>query len=488
MQEFTTHTFKDAPYAPVEYTQPLTYPFDSDGPAVIRFVDKYVTTPDGKPLHLDDFQKALLCHILERYPSEGSRRGSLRFRQAVVSMGRQNGKSTLASILSLYGLYLHSAGPRVVGVASTQRQAGIVYDNTYRIIKNNTGLFKLIKPTATRGLKKRDLSGGYETVAAKGDALQGLPVTLGVADELHIMKPEVWDSILMGQRAQAKSLLIGITTAGDDTSLLLKRLYDQGREAINSPVDDNERFGFFLWEAPEGSTIMDDDALKAANPSVMCGRISVNQARNDVLNVPVQDQERYGLNRFTAAISGWLPVRDWLKLGEDDIKPRENNLIFSVDKYGNMDHVTFTVSKKDKEGVIHTRLIKTLNNPKHQQIVDICKYLNKFHSGCTFVFDSKTLNAVAKELKQKGFNVVILYPANVAEACSLTFSLIKHKRIRHNHHPFMTSQVPRGKRKNFGDSWAISRSESIGRVDSLMSMVMGVYIAETKPAKPLQIF
>ena len=98
---------------PSVFTPPLSDDFATDGDRLIEFANIAWQSPESpEGLSLDEWQKWLLRHILERYPADHpTYPGRLRYRQVVISVGRQNGKSLLAAILGLYGLLMHETGP-----------------------------------------------------------------------------------------------------------------------------------------------------------------------------------------------------------------------------------------------------------------------------------------------------------------------------------------------------------------------------------------
>ena len=119
-------------WQPTRYTQPLSEDFPTDGDRLIELVELAWVSPENpKGIVLDEWQKWLLRHLLERYPDDHedpNKAGRLRYRQVVVSLGRQNGKSVLGAILGLYGLLLHEVGPEVLSIASSVDQARIIYN------------------------------------------------------------------------------------------------------------------------------------------------------------------------------------------------------------------------------------------------------------------------------------------------------------------------------------------------------------------------
>lgn len=145
---------------------------------LVKVAWKSPEQPEG--IELDDWQKWLLRHMLERYPSTHSKYpNQLRYRQIIVSMGRQNGKSLLGAILGVYGLLLHNQGAQVISLASSTDQARIIYSRVLFTIQQNPWLAKRFKKaTEQRGILTADGSGRYDVKAAKESALQGIPMSL----------------------------------------------------------------------------------------------------------------------------------------------------------------------------------------------------------------------------------------------------------------------------------------------------------------------
>jgi hypothetical protein len=482
--------FEGQVWAPVAFTRPLSPDFPSDGHKLIRLVEKYWKTPDGLRVELDDWQKCLLIHVLERYPQDypvPHLRGRLRYRQVVISMGRQNGKSLIGGVLSLYGLLQHVKGPSVIGVATSVEQANVIYQRTAYAVKNEEELTKRLKATGTRGIRLKDGSGEYKCFPAKEEGLQSVPVTLGIADELHLSKAAMWDSIVKGQTAQKDGILIGITTAGDDDSLLLKRLYKQGENAITGGLD-TERFGFFLWEAPEGSTIDTPGAVEMANPAVACGRIPIETVRSDARFQPEPDQQRYTLNRFVASINSWLPMSAWWACEKGSIPTTHKDLVFSIERTPGWEFATIQVNAKI-EGKLYTQTIASIEKPSLDRLIRVCQDIASKYPA-TFVVDATSLGSLAKTLTDdKGYEVWKLHSNEVAQASSLTYAKILQRQVIYPEDSgLLNAQMPRAKRKNVGEGWKIQRSESELGVDAVQAMINGLYVAEVKPVRTLQLF
>lgn len=474
---------------PTVYTPTLTgtEDFETDGDRLIAVVEKYWRTPESdEPFRLDDWQKWLIRHVLEKYPAnhpDPNLAGRLRYRQSVISMGRQNGKSVLGGIFGFYGLAMHEQGPQVIGLASNKEQADIIYERVHHTIKHSPLLRRKFKATSTRGLSRRDMSGSYRVKPAKGDALQGIPISMCLFDELHISKEDMWQAVVNGQRARKNPMVIGLTTAGDDNSKLLKTLYETGKKAVTDPR--LERFGFFLWEAPEGSTIDDDEAVMSANPAIACGRIDLSTVRSDVRNLHENDQDRYVLNRFVASLSSWLPMHAWYRCEGAGVEEK-SGLVYSIDRSPNWEYATITASNKI-DGIIHTEVVASIVKPNLDQLLAICVQLRK-HGAATYIMDGYQLPELGKELRNRGFSVFILTQKELAAACSTAYAKIVQQKVSHPNEDLLRIQMPRAVRKNSGETWRISRADSSVEIDAVMATIMGIYGAETQRKDEVQMF
>lgn len=487
-------------WSPTSYTPTLTgtEDFCTDGDRLIRVVEKYWQAPEveGK-FELDDWQKWLIRHILERYPCgdcESCVRlgrkhphspGVLRFRQVLASMGRQNGKSVLGGIFGFYGLLMHEPGPQVIGLASNKEQAEIIYERVYHVIKENNTFTKKVKATGTRGISRRDGTGTYRVKPAKGDALQGIPISMCLFDEVHISKEDMWQAVVNGLRTRKNGMVLGITTAGDDTSALLKSLYKTGGKSVAGD-EDAERFGFFLWEAPEGSSVEDDEAIMAANPAVACGRVDLATVKSDVRNLPEPDQQRYVLNRFVASVNNWLPMTAWNKTAGQGIPQGAGPITFSIDRTPDWEYASIVATVKH-DGKVYSELVASMVKPNLDQLVKVCVNLRK-HGPIQFAVDSYQLGELSSELKRRGFKVYCLSQKEIVNACATAYALIVQDKFTHDNQPLLRQQMPRAVRKNIGEGWRISRKDSSVEIDAVMATVMGVYVSENTRGETVQMF
>lgn len=474
-------TFKDQRYVPGVYTKPLSEDFVSDGPWLREFCQRYIKEFDGKPFKLDEWQADLLDHILERYPADWPverLRGRLRYREVVVSMGRQNGKSIIGAVLGLYGLF--QPGAYVVGVASNRKQADIVFARVKKIIDKHPQLKKRLKTTHTRGITRLDRPAIYEAYPAKPDALNGLPVTLCLFDEVHLCEPDMWSHMVEGTTAQADAFVFGITTAGNSSSVLLKDLYNRGRASAASEDASDERLGFFLWEAPANCRLDDTEALKDANPALAAGRLDMDEALRKVSSQPEAFARQFRFNQFQESQGFWLPMPLWQRnTGAAVPIGEERTIIFGVDRSESWEYATITANYKDADGVIHTKVVASLRKPNLEWLTNVCVMLYERHYPKGFVMeDGFILGDLVTELKNRGIPCTGLKQYDRGNAAETFYALISTGRIRHASDPLLSQQLPVAQKKDTDGGWIISRKASKGSIDAVLATVWGTYAAE----------
>lgn len=475
---------------PAVYTRPLSTKINTDGHKLAELVKlawKSPEYPDG--IELDEWQKWLLNHMLERYPANHpTYPGQLRYRQIVVSMGRQNGKSLLGAILGIYGLLLHQQGAQVISLASSTDQARIIYSRVLFTIQNNEYLKKRFKKaTEQRGITTADGSGRYDVKAAKEAALQGIPMSLCLFDELHLAKKGMWSAAVLGTSQRKDGMVIGITTAGDEHSETLIELYKLGRAAAQGDKD-LERFGFFCWEAPENSQVDDPVALRKANPSIDAGRLDINTVLSDIRSIPEHEARRYRLNRFIAGTSeSWIPGDVFAKASGDGITVQEN-IVLAVDRTKNWEYATIAAARKCPDGTFETELVAGYAGATEQQLYNHIRELYSRGIVTAITMDDRQLPNLAKRLKADGLPVWQLWTKEISSACSTVYSMFSSGLVKHRSDPLLVVQSPRGIAKYTGETWLVSRKESIGDIDALMATIMALYVSATHQDFGLQVF
>src|SRR5690242_15789737 len=197
-------------------------------------------------IDLFPWQRWLLIHALELAPaltvSTMGTRGRLdplfRFRKIVVLVARQNGKSTLSQVLSLFFLYVLGTD-LVLGTAQDLDTAEEVWDGALDIIEETPELAALAdKPIRVNGKKTIRLKSGerYKVKAANRKAGRGLSGDLILLDELREHQSwDAWGAITKTTMARPAAMIWALSNAGDATSIVLRYLRKMAHAAVGDP-------------------------------------------------------------------------------------------------------------------------------------------------------------------------------------------------------------------------------------------------------------
>ncbi len=251
------------------FTPPLVEltPATSYGYAVVRFA------ADVLGLVLDPWQQWLVIHAGELLAD-----GSPRFRYVLVLVARQQGKTTLCQVLTLYWLYVEGR-PLVLGTSTSRDYAKAAWLDT---IDRALAVEDLAADVPRGGIRKANgqecftvLPPGpkarpreYVIAASNRRGGRSLTVHRLILDELREHATfDAWSASTNAMNAVPDAQCWCITNQGDDQAVVLDALRTPAVEAIERPVEDDD-VGLFEWSAPAGSSPTSLDALAYANPSL----------------------------------------------------------------------------------------------------------------------------------------------------------------------------------------------------------------------------
>lgn len=497
----TLHGYcKSHKWMPTRYTPSLTGTedfrtdadkFPNSDVGLLYVVDNLWKERDvAEQFKADEYQRWIIRHALERYPddyADPELAGRLRWRQYVVSMGTQNGKSTLGAVFGTYGLFWHEHSPFVLSLAQSRDAAKEIYDRVGHAVNMQPVFKKKAGVTKGTGISRKGAPGKYVIRASSEKAIQGLPVSLCIYDEMHLTSKALWAQAKKRIAARKDGIIIGLTTAGDMKSELLLGIYKELEQLVAAP-DETNRLGGAIWEAPEGSSLASDEAIELANPSVASGRRLVSVTRSDASGDHWVDQQRYVLNRFVEVFNPWIDMQLWHAVTGKGLLLNEGGPYFyAIDAAGDMNYATITMSAKVGD-VVKTRMIVRLVKPTIEQLVKYCKYLRRANGRSAFVVHTRSLKLLGDKLKSAGMDVYILNDAEFADACKTTHRLIKWKKFDTRNEDALKMQVPQGVRKNYNQSWRIDKGHSSVELDALNATIIGAYVAETKKIGGVHVF
>ena len=221
----------------------------------------------GTLFRLRPWQKRFIRAV---YATDKSRRRIVR--TAVLSLGRCNGKTTLAAMLGL----CHLAGPEaesrgeVYSAANDRFQAARIFNEMAAIIERVPWLDDRV--TVKRFTKELEDVGGTESIYAalsrESGTKMGMAPSVVIYDELGQTEGrDLLDALDTAMGKRAEPLMIVISTQASRDEAPLSTLIDYGLRIQRGEIADPS-FHLTLYTAPEDADPWSSKTWKLANPAL----------------------------------------------------------------------------------------------------------------------------------------------------------------------------------------------------------------------------
>jgi phage terminase large subunit-like protein len=223
----------------------------------------------GQPLMPDPWQIAyIIAPVFGWVRYDAAAEGHVRIISSLYAeVPRKNGKTTLFGGL---GLYMTAAdgeqGAQVLTAATTEKQAGYLFNPVKQLAEKSPGLKPHVKALAKKIVHPKTNS-YFEVVSSVAEALHGGNIHCGLVDELHVHKsPDLVETIESGTGSRRQPL-VGIITTADDSRQ--GTIYARKREWIEKlsrgVLKDPTTYGV-VWCADETDDPFVEATWKKANP------------------------------------------------------------------------------------------------------------------------------------------------------------------------------------------------------------------------------
>jgi phage terminase large subunit-like protein len=407
--------------------------------------------------------------VLRRFLRRDSR-GRRIFTVLLLGIPRGNGKTPLASLLSLDALLdgeLYES-KNVFQVAGSKEQArigfefasGWVFDGD---LKEWVGVKRTLEcPTS---------GGSLRVLSSDGRLAHGRKFRRGQADELWLFgtyrEVQSWIALETALHKDPESDLIGITTAGHDAASLLGEKYYAALElphveVLNDgclTIAEDEESGFLMvwYGAPEDADVEDPAIVRAANP---LSTLNIDLIQKELLRPGADELEwrRLHLNQWTKVKNSWLPTGAWRQLRADDVEVPVGAAIYvGIDAAYSGDTTAVVFAWVDPDGRIHWRakVWSTLRrNPAHvyvdeptldnEQLVEPYVHeLGRKYRIREIVFDPEYFTTEAKHLAHAGYTIAAIYPqsGDMSDAVRGARRAVDEGKVAHDGDPVLSAHV-----------------------------------------------
>src|SRR6266705_2882 len=422
--------------------------------------------------------------------------GSLRYRTVLTLIARQNGKTHLLKILALYMLYLGHAR-LVLGAAQSLDIAREAWRASVDLAESVPELAdevaQVLKSTVEYSLVL--INGArYRITAANDKAVRGLSVDLLILDELRTHHDtDAWAALSNTTMARPNSIIVGISNAGDDNSVVLNEL----RAGALAGGDDT--LGLFEWSAPDGCALDDRQAWAAANPSL--GYVVTEAKLLSALYTARPTDFRteslcQRVDQLDAAVdpAGWRACA----VPRSTLEAYARQVVVCVDVAYDDHHVTAAGAATGEDGRVHVEILGAWANTAKARLAlrqmfekmrprGVGWYpsgpaailgadLTALHGECV----GQRLLLVSDEMRPEAPGVVELTGGAAVSACQTLADLVDNRALVHPDDPLLNAHITASTRKDQGDGWRFAR-RGAGRNDAAYAAAGAVHLARSLP-------
>lgn len=462
--------------------RPLT-PETSYGYAVIEFAEEI-----GKPL--DEWQAWLVIHAGELLED-----GRPRFRQILVLVARQNGKTYLLSVLALFWLFVEHR-QMVLGLSTNLAYAKEAWWQAvqWAEVELADGVAGVRLAAGEEALSTGD-GCRYRIAASNRRGGRSLTVHRLIIDELR--EHADWSAMnaaVPTMRAVPDAQAFMISNQGDDQSVVLDSMRKAALTFLETG-DGDERFGLFEYSAPDGSDPEDPAALAAANPN-LGRRVELDSLVADARRAKAAGGEELAGFRTEAMCMrvhqmnpGIDPDR-WAAGADpqpmDDLRDR---VVLCLDVSLNATHATLIAAATESGGTVRAEVVARWQGQGctaalRRELPALVAKVNPralgwFPTGPAAVVAADLAERPSADWPPRGVKLEEIR-ADVASVCMGAADLVAGGSLRHPDDPMLNEHVAAATKAWRGDAWVFARRGS-GPIDGAYALAGAVHLARMLP-------
>lgn len=442
------------------------------------------------------WQRWWLIHALETVPGRGpgSRRGrKLRFRVILTLVSRQQGKSTLLMIVSLYMMAMGYAR-LVLGAAQALDIADECWRGALELAEESDDLrAEIVKVIRGNGKTMFQLANKarYRTVATSRSAGRGLPVDVLLLDEVREQRDWLaWGALSKTTMARPGALMLPTSNAGDAESAVLNSLRAQAIAAMDDP---ESTLALLEWSAPDGCELDDRDGWRAAMPG-----LGITITESAVLSALATDPAAVfrtellcqAVDIMDAAISpeAWAACAD----PGGTLAGVRDRIVMVLDVAPDGRHVTAVLAAPVQDDRVRVEVAGAWDSTDLAlaALPDLVAAIRPralgwypLGPGAVLSADLERLYDYSDESKRRPRYAPDLVPIqgpDVSAACQGLVDVVTTRRLLQPKDPLLDSQVIGSRRKDVGDGFRFVRIGA-AHVDAVYATAGAVHIARTLP-------
>jgi hypothetical protein len=456
----------------------------SRGYEVIEFAEMI-----GQPLL--PWQKWAVIHALELNPD-----GTYRFRTVLIIVARQNGKSHLKRVVTLWRMYMDGAR-EIVGAAQDLSLARKQWQMCQETIHTCPDLQE--EWIDVRNVNGDEMfwagTGCYAIKATNDKAGRGGSNDEVNIDELRTQHDwKAWGSLSKTTMARRNGQVWAMSNAGDDTSVVLNQLQAAGRAGTDPALC------LIEYSAPDGCELDDEEAWAQANPALgYTDGVSEAAIRSSLGQDPPEIFRTEVMCQRVANLDAAIDHASWDNCADvtGTLEAHRGRIAACLDVAPDGKHATLAVAATLADGRPRVEITAAWDSTEAAR-AELPALLAEIKPSAFGWYPSGPAAGIATTLRPLAIRYNkrpggkrepgdvpedgAITGARVTEACQELADLARALRVVHPADPLLDAHVRAASKLNSGDGWRFTRKGGGGHVDAAYAAAGAVKLALTIPA------
>lgn len=426
--------------------------------------------------------------------------GNLAYRDVVLTVPRQSGKTTLLLAIMVQRALATQAfgGPQTIDYTAQNRlYARKKWEDEHVVTVMNSAFAELCRIRKSAAMEAILWENGsrHQIISGTETSAHGEVLDLGVIDEAFAQRDFRLEQALkpaMQTRAQAQLWIV--STAGDARSTFLRAKVEAGREL--SLRGQNRGICYFEWSAEEGSDSASVETWKRCMPALKHadnprGTTAIDTVMSDFASMDLPEFKRAYLNLWdTRRGVGVISDEEWALCLSRRSRP--------IDPVA----LAFDISPDHRSGAICAAGVSAVNSSAvHVEVVDhrsgtswmvdrIVELCSK-HKPSNLICDAASpAGSLVASLENAGLEVTLATTRDHIYACGAFFQGVTGlnpegeeqrtgRRIVHTGQPELAEAIAGSDRRQVNDAWLWTRRTSNTDISPLVAATLACYGHET---------
>jgi hypothetical protein len=405
--------------------------------------------------------------------------GRLAYQTVGLSVGRQEGKSSLVDAL----LHLRATGRWRQQLVYTCQDRSLGRDRVLELAEGRAAKYiaAIQRSNGTERITYVNRS-RLAVVAGTAKAGRGRSLDLAVVDEAALLPFAVIDSLGPTQAARPDPQLWVTSNAGDESSLMFWHYTELGRDA--AAMDPGVGLAWFEWGFGVDDDRTDEATWEGGMPALdlTITRPFIRAKLVELEREPLRFDREYG-NRWPPGMGAGpgVALAAWSRAGHPRVQVAGARLL-AVDVAVDRSYAVIASAGADRRGRVVVEVLD--RRPGTKWVPARAKHWRGVHRGARVVADELVAASVVADLRDAHVPVDTIGGTDYARACMAFDDWLADGRVVHRVQAVLDEAAAGAARRHFGDGWAWSRTRSEGDVAPFVACILAAWAWRTRPNAP----